>query len=111
MYQAKLTALAKDKRWKHIPLIHPEMVQSLADIQKQVPRKPLVKTIKAAAPHLPKIGLYSGRKGFTDLMLSLGQSLENVAMWMGHASIERTWRNYKNKDVVNFTEITKKKIG
>lgn len=108
VYQAKLASMAKEKRWKHIPLIHPKMIAALADIQSSIVRKPLIKTLRAAAPELAKIGLYSGRKGFVDLMLGLEQSLENIAMWLGHASIERTWRNYKNKDVVNFTEIKKK---
>jgi hypothetical protein len=105
VYQAKLTSISKIKRWKHIPLFHPEMKNALADIENKVVKKPLVKTLKKAAPTVLKIGLYSGRKGFTDLMLSFNQTLENIAMWMGHASIERTWKNYKNKEQVNFVEI------
>lgn len=84
------------------------MQKALEDIQNQRIKKPLVKTLKKAAPSIPKIGLYSGRKGFTDLMLSLNQTLENIAMWMGHASIERTWKNYKNKEVVTFNPVKKR---
>jgi integrase len=37
---------------------------------------------------------YGGRKGFVDLMLRRGQSIENISQWLGHRSIERTWANY-----------------
>ncbi|MGZ3769537.1 MAG: hypothetical protein ACXVCR_07395 [Bdellovibrio sp.] len=110
IYQAKLISIPKEKRWKQIPLFHPEMKNALKDIQNEIVRKPLVKTLKKAAPNLPGIGLYSGRKGFTDLMLSLNQTLENIALWMGHASIERTWKSYKAKDVINFNEVKTPKV-
>lgn len=102
VYQPKLTSVKKEKRWKHIPLFHPEMKAAYQDIKNKVVDKPLVKTLKSAAPNIPTIGLYSGRKGFTDLMLSLDQTLENISLWLGHTSIERTWRNYKDKELVTF---------
>ncbi len=105
IYQAKLTGVSKEKRWKHIPLIHTEQQAALMDILEERTRKPLVKTIQKACPKPAGLGLYSGRKGFTDLMLSLGQTLENIAAWLGHASIERTWKHYKDKEIVVFTEI------
>ncbi len=106
IYQAKLTGVSKDMRWKHIPLIHPEQMAALKDINSEVVIKPLVKTIRNYAPSdATNLGLYSGRKGFTDLMLELGQSLEDISQWMGHASVERTWRHYKNKRRVNFKKL------
>jgi hypothetical protein len=43
------------------------------------------------------ITLYGGRKGFTDLMLSKNQSLENICVWMGHSTLQRTWTSYKSR--------------
>jgi hypothetical protein len=36
------------------------------------------------------IDLYGGRKGFTDLMLSKGNTIENISIWMGHSTLDRT---------------------
>lgn len=110
IYQTKLTSVPKPKRWKHIPIFHPEMERAVEFIQNGVIRKPLVKTLKKAAPGYDEIGLYSGRKGFTDLMLSLDQKLEDISMWLGHLSIERTWKNYKDKKKINFQEVKIKAV-
>lgn len=110
VYQGKLKSVPKPKRWKHIPCFHIEMQKSVDDILNKVVDKPLVKTLRKAAPDLPTIGLYSGRKGFTDLMLSEGQVLENISLWMGHTSIERTWKQYKNKNLVTFNPVSKSKV-
>lgn len=83
------------------------MEASLEDLENENMAKPLVKTIQKACPKPAGLGVYSGRKGFTDLMLSFDQTLENIAAWMGHASIERTWKHYKNKDIVNFVPLKK----
>jgi len=111
VYQAKLTGVSREKRWKSIPLFHPEMQAALEDIKGNRLSKPLVKTIKKSAPKIEGLGLYSGRKGFTDLMLSLGQTLENIAQWLGHASIERTWKHYKNKEVIDFVPVNISKLS
>jgi hypothetical protein len=41
--------------------------------------------------------LYGGRKGFVDLMLSKEQTFENISVWMGHSTLDRTWRSYKQR--------------
>ncbi len=60
-------------------------------------KRPLAKTVRK------HFGMghdnYAGRKGFVDLMLSKGQTLENISIWMGHSTLNRTWRSYKNKRV------------
>lgn len=81
------------------------MIAALKDIEDGVLKKPLVKTLRKTFPDVEGIGLYSGRKGFVDLMLKYGQTLENIAAWLGHSSIERTWKHYKDKDNVVFNEI------
>lgn len=105
VYQSKMSTVSKAKRWKAIPCFLKEMQLALKDIENGVPQKSLVKTLRKALPKMDNVGLYSGRKGFTDLMLANGQSLENIASWLGHASIERTWKHYKNKKSVGFDKV------
>jgi integrase len=50
----------------------------------------------------PNTTLYGGRKGFTDLMLANDQDFVHISQWMGHSSIERTWKNYKSKRVTHY---------
>lgn len=95
IFQTKIVALPPEDRWKPIPLLYDEQRFALRIIQAKSFRRPLAKTMC----HYFGYGtdLYAGRKGFTDLMLSKGNSLENISIWMGHSSLERTWRSYKNK--------------
>ncbi len=109
--QSKLSSIAEDKRWKGIPAILPEQLEAIKNLQSGKIKKPLLKTIKKILTDHPTIGLYSGRKGFTDLMLSYNQTLEDISAWMGHKSIDRTWKHYKNKKAVTFTPIKKAKNG
>jgi hypothetical protein len=30
-------------------------------------------------------------------MLSKGQSFENISVWMGHSTLNRTWSSYKQR--------------
>ena len=97
VYQTKIIALPPADRWKPIPLIFEEQLFALQILKAQKFKRPLVKSVKN------NIGeghdLYGGRKGFVDLMLSLGQDLSNISIWMGHSTLNRTWRNYKNKSL------------
>jgi hypothetical protein len=99
VYQEKLVNIPRDQRWKPIPCFLPEQRAALEYIAMGQFRRPLSKTL---ARLWPGVGLYGGRKGFVDLMLGQGQSLEDISIWMGHRTIERTWRNYANRQRVNF---------
>ncbi len=68
---------------------------SLRIIQSGNFKRPIAKTMRQYFGY--GTNLYGGRKGFSDLMLSKGQSLHNISIWMGHSSLERTWRSYKNR--------------
>jgi hypothetical protein len=100
LYQTKLTSISRNKRAKPIPLIFAEQQQTITIINSGKFKRPLTKTLKH---HIgPKYTCYAGRKGFVDLMLGRGRKLEEISIWLGHQSIERTWRNYKNKQLVSF---------
>lgn len=99
VFQTKLTSLPKDKRWKEIPVFLPEQKEALKLIRSGLFERPLNKTL---ALHLGAgIETYSPRKGFTDLMLARGFALEDISQFLGHHSIEMTWRHYKNKKRYN----------
>lgn len=100
IYQPKLTSLARDKRYKGIPCIYSEQLKALSIIQNELLAKPLVKSIQK---HIgPGINTRGGRKGFTDLMLQRGQSLEDISMWLGHQSVDMTFKRYKDKQQVRY---------
>lgn len=95
IFQTKIIALPLEDRWKPIPLLFEEQEFALQIIKSKSFKRPLIKTMRK---YFGKgIDLYGGRKGFVDLMLSKGQSLENISIWMGHSTLDRTWRSYKNK--------------
>ena len=95
VFQTKIITLPKEERWKPIPILYDEQKFALRIIEAQNFKRPLVKTVHK---HLGEgIDLYGGRKAFTDLMLSRGNTLENISVWMGHSTISRTWKNYKSR--------------
>ncbi len=95
VFQTKIVALPYEDRWKPIPFLFEEQEFALRIIKGQNFHRPLVKTVHR---YFSKgIDLYGGRKGFVDLMLSKGHELENISVWMGHSTLERTWRSYKQR--------------
>jgi hypothetical protein len=102
IYQTKLTSLPPQLRWKLIPIILPEQEVALEIIRTRMFKRPNVKIVKKYFG--PDTTLYGGRKGFTDLMLTYQQDFIHISQWMGHSSIERTWRNYKSKKIVHFSD-------
>ena len=101
VYQTKLISVPMRYRWKLIPLFLKEHRQAVEIIKAGTFKRPLVKTVRS------KFGLhtslYGGRKGFTDLMFGRGQEFVNISQWMGHSSIDRTWRKYKSRRITHFT--------
>ena len=100
VFQTKIIALPPEDRWKPIPIIFDEQHFALKIIENKNFKRPLTKTIRKyfGDGH----DCYAGRKGFVDLMLSKNQNLENISIWMGHSTMDRTWRSYKNKRVYHF---------
>ena len=95
VFQTKIIALPEEDRWKPIPIIYEEQKFALEILKSMNFKRPLVKTIRAHCGN--GVDLYGGRKGFSDLMLSRKQSIENISIWMGHSSLDRTWRSYKSR--------------
>lgn len=93
VYQTKIIALPPEDRWKPIPIICDQQEFGLRIIELQSFRRPIMKTMRRYFG--PGTDLYGGRKGFSDLMLSKGQLFENISIWMGHSTLNRTWRSYK----------------
>lgn len=104
VFQPKLTAVEEEKAWKPIPLWHPNQQQCLKIILDGNFKRPLNKTLGKVFPE-KRITSYSGRKGFVDLMLSFEQPLEEIQIWMGHTSMDTTWKHYKQKQVVRFKKV------
>lgn len=95
IYQSKLKSISSDKRWKFIPLLFKE--QKLVESYLALPLKqPTNKTLTNLFG--PSVRGYAGRKSFTDLMLEKGRQLEEISSWLGHTTIETTWKFYKAKD-------------
>ena len=95
VYQTKIIALPYQDRWKPIPILFPEQRNALSIIASQQFRRPLIKTMRKNFGE--GVTLYAGRKGFVDLMLSKKQAFENISVWMGHSTLQRTWESYKNR--------------
>lgn len=100
IYQSKLTSVKKELRWKLIPVLYPEQKRALSMLKLGGLKRPLLKTITAIFGE--GYGLYSGRKGFTDLMLDLGQEIDAISAWLGHQSLDMTWKRYKNRNRVQY---------
>lgn len=107
VYQSKLQSVAEDKRWKKIPIVFDQQQECLEIISSGMFKRPLHKTVRKYAGK--GITLYGGRKNFVDMMMEKGQKLEDISLWLGHASIETTWAHYKDKDQVNFVETAETK--
>lgn len=101
VYQTKIVSLPPEQRWKAIPLLYDEQKFALSLIESQILERPSIKTMKKYFG--PQISRYGGRKGFTDLMLEKGHSLEAISQWMGHAPLDRTWRSYKERRKIKFS--------
>jgi hypothetical protein len=101
VFQTQLVSVPPRYRWKMIPMVFEGQADAMKTIESGCFKRPLNKTVRH---HFGKhTTLYGGRKGFTDLMLGHQQQLENISQWMGHSTIERTWRNYKSRCITHYS--------
>jgi integrase len=104
-YQHKLVRVTeRARRWKRIPCILPEQIEILDELHQGLPTKrPYCKTLQS---HLGAgVGLYGGRKAFEKLMRSKGQDFRNISRWLGHTDVNRTERNYRETEAVEYAPI------
>jgi hypothetical protein len=95
VFQTKIVALPREDRWKPIPIIFEEQKFALRMIEGQNFKRPIAKTMRKYFGR--GTDCYGGRKGFPDLMLSKNQTFENISVWMGHSTLQRTWYSYKSR--------------
>jgi integrase len=95
VYQTKLTNLPRDKRWKPIAIFLKEQREAFALIGEGNFVRPLHKTLRRLFGE--GIQPSSPRKAFTDLMLEKDVDIESVSTFLGHHSIDMTWRHYKSR--------------
>ncbi len=112
VYQEKLKGVPDNKRTKNIPIKwdeQKEAVKIIEDYTQAQPtfKKPLYKTLKKIAQALncnsgnKALGLYSGRKGFTNWCFDKGESdFISVASWMGHLDTATTYAIYRDRTKV-----------
>jgi integrase len=101
LYQTKLVAIPKEERWKGIPIIHDEQKFALKILESKNFKRPHHQKMKEILGQ--SFQLYGGRKGFVDLMLQRGHRLEAISQWMGHTTLGRTWRDYKDRRDIIFS--------
>jgi hypothetical protein len=93
--QTKIIALPPEDRWKPIPIVFDQQGFGLRIIDSGLFKRPLTNTVRKYFGS--GTTLYGGRKGFSDLMLSKGQAFENISIWTGHSTLDRTWKSYKRR--------------
>lgn len=102
VYQHKLVSRHPEDRWKIIPVLFKEQEKAIEFIERDEFIPPVTNTIKRHFGE--EVKSYGPRKGFTDLMLSLGQPLVFISNWMGHSSVERTMKSYKCKQITHYID-------
>jgi hypothetical protein len=102
VYQAKLRGVKPENKWKLIPAWQEEQKLALKYIKEGKMKRPLVKTIKKHVGE--RFTTYAGRKGFESLMLDKGVEYETISSHLGHTTVDRTWKSYRNKNRVMIPE-------
>jgi hypothetical protein len=103
VYQPKLVGIRKEDRFKFIPVTCPEQDVAVKLLQSAAPlERPLVKTLRAHVEG--HVGVYGGRKGFEQLMLARGHQFSDISSWLGHQTVDRTWRSYRNRKSARYSK-------
>lgn len=100
IYQSKLVSLPRNLRFKEVTIKHPFQKDAYNIIKSND---------ELVAPSVYKLrkilgdgyGLYSFRKGYTEIMITLGEPIERISSDLGHSSIERTWKSYRKRISAN----------
>jgi hypothetical protein len=95
VYQSKLVAIEREKRWKPIPVYTKEQREALIVIRSGHYKRPLNKTLQRLLGD--GIQLSSPRKSFVDLFLDLNFDLVDISVFMGHQTLKMTRNRYKDR--------------
>lgn len=97
IYQPKLTNLPHNKRYKEVVLTHPFQKEALRVFRSgksiKMPSLYMIRKVLKSDEY----GRYSFRKGYEEIMETLGSDFIRASKDLGHASIERTWRSYRKR--------------
>lgn len=100
VYQPKLITVPRADRWKVIPVKYPQQERAVSIIKTGQFRRPIYKVMHRWFGE--GVTLYGGRKNFTDMMLDKNEKLEQISLWLGHRNIDRTWRDYKDRQKTDY---------
>lgn len=95
IYQSKLVSVSKDERYKVIPIYLKSQKEAITILETKKAKRPLNKSLKRLFKK--NVQTYSPRKSFTDYMLENNFKLEDISIFLGHRSIDMTWKHYKGK--------------
>lgn len=90
----------EDKEWKYIPCQQPEQVEGLKLVGKELKRPSQFKMFDRFGG---TITLYGGRQGFVKLMKFFQAEYHQISQWLGHAELDRTYRDYTKRLEEDYT--------
>lgn len=91
----KYASTSNKKKIKSIPICTKEQKEALSFIKKKECKRPLTKSIHSIIGE--GYDTYSGRQGFSDLMIQQGWAIEDVAQMLGHSKLDTLFKHYKDK--------------
>lgn len=103
--QTKIEGEDEEESLKYIPILFPEQQEALTLLSSGDLKRPKVADLRKFSGE--DIDTYTGRKGFVDLMQSLGQQNAHSSVWMGHKDLKTTLIHYKDPTNVPFTVVKK----
>lgn len=90
--QQKLKGIAKDKRWKRIPVHETAQRRLLPVLLSGEWKRPRASAVKKILGR--EFGLYSGRKEFAAQMIQKGWRFEDASKMLGHLNVRTTEQYY-----------------
>ncbi len=99
--QTKIETEDESESIKYIPILFEQQQTAISILKSGEIERPTPTMLKKVSGE--KIDTYCARKGFVDLMQSLGQQIDHASIWMGHKDIKTTLKHYKNPLNVPFT--------
>lgn len=101
VYQPKLaSSLPYEQCFKFIPCKYPEQLRVVDLLKNGKFARPLVKTVQGYFGE--RVNLKGGRKNFEEMMLERDEDYKDISLWLGHQSVDRTWKDYRNRKATRY---------